>query len=146
MRRSVLVVAMTALLAAMAGCGSSGGENQSEIPSAVQLRLGVGAQEQLRVGLHDRSIDVNDVTCGPASGGNTPCTLKVSDKTGRRGTFNLVLHVEPSNHGVRISWTGTSNQHWREIVERSAHLRRGGGPAASGGQATTGGQAARRTH
>jgi hypothetical protein len=126
MRRSVLVVAMTALLAVAAGCGSSSGEGQSEIPSAVQLRLGIGAQEQLRVGLHDRSIAVNDVTCGQASGGNTPCTLKVSDHAGQRGTFNLVIHVEPSNHGVKISWTGTSNRHWREIVERNARQRRGG--------------------
>jgi hypothetical protein len=142
MRRSVLVVAMMALLAVAAGCGSSsGGEGQSEIPSAVQLRLGIGAQEQLRAGLHDRSIAVDDVTCGAASGGNTPCTLKVSDGTGRRGTFSLVVHVEPSKHGVKISWTGTSNQHWREVVERISHAS-GGGRAQAGGRT----QAAGRTH
>lgn len=124
MRRFGLVVAMTALLAVVAGCGSSAGEGQSQIPSSIQLRLGIGAQEELRTGLHDSSIAVHDVQCGAASGGNTPCTLNVSDNAGNRGTFSLIIHVEPSKHGVKISWTGTSNRHWRELVERQSRARR----------------------
>jgi hypothetical protein len=120
------VIALAAVLAAIAGCGSSGQGERSQIPSPVQLRLGIGAQHQLRVQLRDQSIEVTDVRCGPPSNNVTGCVLQVVDGHGQRGTFGIGVRVDPKHHTVQLGFTGTSNHRWRALFERQARAQRRG--------------------
>jgi hypothetical protein len=130
MRRTGLAVAMVALLAVGAGCGSSSSTaERTAIPSAIQLRLGIGAQQRLRASLHDTSIEVTDVRCGASSGEVTSCVLNVVDHSGHRGTFGLGVRVDRSTHSVRLGWTGTTNRYWRGVIEKQAHGQRQQGSA-----------------
>jgi hypothetical protein len=127
-------MAVTALLAGVAGCGSSGASSeQSAIPSNVQLTLGVNAQQRLRVMLHDRSVDVNDVRCGAASGDITPCTLQVANGRRQRGAFTLGVRVNRKSRTVQMGWISTTNSNWRAAIEREARASR---RAARGGART----------
>ena len=126
-------MAMTALLAGLAGCGSSSqSSEESAIPSNVQLTLGIGAQQRLRAALHDQSLEVNDVRCGAASGEVTPCTLQVVDSRGERGAFTLGVRVNRKSRTVQLGWMGASNAHWRAQIEKQARAERRTAGGAAG--------------
>lgn len=131
MKRVGLAMAMTALLAGLAGCGSSSqSSEESAIPSNVQLTMGINAQQRLRLMLHDRSIDVNDVRCGAASGDITPCSLQVADTAGEKGVVTVGVRVNRKARSVSIGWMGITNPRWRSTLEKQTRAERRAGGAA----------------
>jgi hypothetical protein len=121
MRRWILGVAMAALLAGAAGCGGGGSSSsstveQEAIPSNIQTRLGIEAQQQLRQRFHDRALEVTDVACERQYTGVSVCRLRVVDGHGRRGTVLLGVRVNQRTRQVQIGFAGASNRTWLKLL------------------------------
>lgn len=120
MRRWIVGAALAALLVAATGCGGSSSSTptveQEAIPSSIQARLGIEAQQQLRLRFHDRGVEVTDVTCERQYTGVSSCRLKVVDGHGRRGTVTLGVQVDRSTRRVNIGFTGSNNRAWLKLL------------------------------
>jgi hypothetical protein len=123
MRRWIFGAAIAALLMAVTGCGGGSSTptvEQEAIPSRVQTRLGIEAQQQLRERFHDRAVEVTDVECERQYTGVSICRLRVVDGHRRRGTILLGVQVNPKTHAVRIGFAGASNRTWLKLLSGNA--------------------------
>jgi hypothetical protein len=121
MRRWILGAAVVALLAGAAGCGGGGSSSpstveQEAIPSNIQARLGIEAQQQLRVRFHDRAVEVTDVVCERQYTGVSICRLRVVDGHRRRGTVLLGVRVNQRTRQVQIGFAGSTNRTWLKML------------------------------
>jgi len=120
MRRWILGAALVALLAGAAGCGGGGSSSstveQEAIPSNIQARLGIEAQQQLRARFHDRAVEVTDVACERQYTGVSICRLRVVDGHRRRGTVLLGVRVSQRTHQVQIGFAGATNRVWLRML------------------------------
>jgi hypothetical protein len=120
MRRWILCAAVAALLTATTGCGGGGSKTptveQEAIPSNIQGRLGIAAQQQLRTAFHDPKVEVTDIVCERQYTGVSACRLKVVDGHGRRGSVQLGVRVNARTRAVTIGFAGASNRTWLRML------------------------------
>jgi hypothetical protein len=120
MRRFLTIAATTGLLAAMGGCGSSGGASTTSrlprVPTAVMHEVVRRAQEDMRERLHDVTIVVREIRCRQGNAVAYACELQLTDATRVSQIVEIYLEYHPDGNRVAMAFTDSTNRAWARIL------------------------------